>query len=158
MFDAKDVITDAVNAVVLVMRRYGRGDVVPWPLIESTAGFARQTQHWTAFVRRLKRELRHGRGVTLTAIPGVGWRIDTQGQQLHDRSIRRQRRAVRQMTMDVVELKALPDEELSDHERTTKYRKIDRAKQGRRGVLYSLRVGHQLAKPTSTGLPRIKAG
>lgn len=156
MFNAKDVITDAVNRATGAMAAYKRGDVVAWQLIESLAGFARYTQHWPAFMRRVKRDVRRGRGITLVAVNGVGLKLETANEQLHDRSIRRHRRACRQMRMDIVELQALPDRELTVHERTAKHRKIDQAKHGRRAVLYSLRLGHTLAKPSSTGIPRVR--
>jgi hypothetical protein len=156
MFDAKDVITNAVKAVTKAVLERNRGAVVGWPEIESAAAFTRESVHWSSFVRRLKRDLRDNAGLTLCAVKSVGYKIETVDEQLHARSIRRHRRARRQLDADVKELDALPEKELSDHQRNLKHRKIDQTKTTRRTVDYSLRLGHKLAKPTSIGLPRAR--
>jgi hypothetical protein len=154
MFDPKDEITNAVTVITQTVVSRNRGAVVAWPEIEKKAGFKRGEKHWSAFVRRLKRDLRDKHGLTLCAVKGVGYKVETVDEQLNDRSIRRHRRARRQVVADVKDLAALPDTLLSDHQRTAKHRKIDQGKTARRAVDYSLRLGHQLAKPSSSGLPR----
>lgn len=154
MFDPKDRITNAVAAVTECVVARNRGAIVAWKEVEQKAGFRRGETHWSAFVRRLKRDLREKHGLTLCAVKSVGYKIETVDEQLNDRSIRRHRRARRQVDLDVKELAALPNDLLSDHQRTVKHRKIDQGKTARRAVDYSLRLGHQLAKPSSTGMPR----
>jgi hypothetical protein len=156
MFDTNDFITKAVQAVTSLILSRERGAVLAWPDVEGSAGFTRRSSHWSAFVRRLKRDLRDNSGLTLHALPGVGYKIETVDEQLNARAIRRHRRARRQLDADVKELAALPDTLLSDHQRGVKHRKIDQGKTARRAVDYSLRLGHKLAKPSQTGLPRTK--
>lgn len=154
MIRTSPTVTAAVAAVLDIARQHKRGDLIPWPTIERAAGFVRYTQHWSAFIVRLKRDFRQATGVVLWAEPNAGLRLLSVADQLHARSIKRQQRATRQLTRDLVELDSLPPAELSDHERQVKARKIDQARAGRRGVLYSLRIGHQLARPTDSGIPR----
>lgn len=154
MFDAKDIIGDAVKRAVKLFSARTRGDVVAWVEIETTAGFTRESPHWRQFDKRVRRDYRRASGVVLWPVNGTGLKLLTTDEQLNMRSIARQRRALRQMTRDIVELQSLPDKELTDHQRNTKHRKIDQARTARRAVLYSDRLGHQLAKPTEIGIPR----
>jgi len=154
IFDAKDIISDAVARVVRLLSPRLRGDVVSWGEIETAAGFERESTHWTSFNRRMRRIFRQNTGIVLWPVVSVGLKLLTTDEQLNMRSISRQRRAIRQLTRDVVELKALPDAELSDHQRNAKRRKIDQTKNARRAVIYSDRLAHQLMRPIDTGMPR----
>jgi hypothetical protein len=150
----KEVITKGVNAVVRLIVERGRGHVVTWEEVESLSGFARYSQHWSALMLRLKRDLRKLYGMTVTAVTTIGLRIDTPAEQLHERSVRRLRKARRQVDMDVKELESLPGELLSDHQRVVKVRKIDVSKRTRREVTRTLRDAHEMKKPTSSGMPQ----
>ena len=154
MFASKDVISDAVARVVSLLSPHKRGDVVSWEQIETAAGFERESTHWSAFNRRMRKCFRQNTGIVLWPVNGIGLKLLTTDEQLNMRSISRQRRAIRQLTRDVIELKALPDSELSDHQRNAKRRKIDQTKNARRAVIYSDRLAHQLMRPIDTGMPR----
>lgn len=154
--EAKPEIAAGVSAVLALFRRRGRGQTVTYAEIEKAGDIDRESKSWGALVKRIKREVRREKGQTLVAVPNVGYRIETVTEQLHDRSIRLQRQATRRITRDITETDALPDAELSDHQRVVKHRKVDQAKTARRSVLYSLRLGHSLSKPTSNGMPRVK--
>ena len=156
MFDANEHTTAGVNLMAAAVAKLKRGDILHYETVAKIAGIVRSSSNWTQFIQRLRRRLQLSRGVTLTAVPNVGYRLDPVTDQLHARSIRRQRKAVRQMDRDVKELDALPDRELSEHQRVVKHRKIDQGKTGRRAVLYSLRLGHKLGKPNGSGIPRVK--
>jgi hypothetical protein len=154
MFEEKDIIGDAVRRAVKLFQQRKRGDVVAWAEINETAGFDKTSPHWSQFDKRFRRDFRRDTGIVLWPVNGVGLQLLTVKDQLHMRSIARARRATRQMTRDLIELRAIPDRELSDHDRQVKYRKIDQSRQARRGVLYSARLGHVLARPNKTGMPR----
>lgn len=155
MFEAKDVIGEAVERAVSRIGRRKRGDTVTWEDVEDAAGFDRDSPHWTQFLKRVRRDILKGPGgIKLAAVPGVGLKLMTVSEQVNDLS--RQRRARRQLNRGIGELKAVPDRELSDHERQAKHRKIDLARTARRGADYALRVGRQLMKPSSSGVPRVR--
>ena len=154
MFDENEHTTNGIRLMLAAVARMNRGDVILYTTVAKLTGINRQSPNWTQFIRRLRRELRQTRGVTLTFVTNVGYRLDPVKDQLHTRSIHRQRKALRQMDRDVKELDCLPNQELSDHERAVKCRKIDQGKTGKRAVLYSLRLGHKLSKPSGNGIPR----
>lgn len=151
MFEAKDEITDAVNRVAELMAGSNRGDTIGWGAIEQTAGFARYTQHWAQFLKRLRKKLLVERGIRLTAVVSVGLHLCTAEEQL--KGVDRQRRALRQMGRHANELQAIPASELSVHQQADRARRVDQVKKGRRAVLYSLRVSHQLTRATGGGVP-----
>lgn len=154
-FEAKDEIGAAVERAYKLVRSRERGDVIAWSTLEAAAGFDQYTQHWTQFMKRLRREsLSDNRGIKLAAVNGVGLKLMTVAEQVHD--VSRQRRARRQLNRAVKELNALPNAVLTDHQRQAKQRKIDLAKAARRGADYALRVGHKLAKPSDNGIPRVR--
>ena len=146
MFKAKDEITNAVSNVFTLVQKYARGEVIPWYMIETAAGFERYTTHWSSFIKRLKDRVGEELGIVLWAVKGVGLEVMNNDRHIHDRSISRQRRATKQLHKDIKELKYLPDKNLTEHQREAKRRKIDRAKHARNSVLYSLKVGHILRK------------
>lgn len=154
MFEPKDVISDAVASAVKIITPRKRGEIIAWEQIETAAGFGRESPHWGAFNKRMRRQVRQDTGIVLWPVNGIGLKLLSTEEQLHMRSIARQRRAIRQMTRDLVELKALPDKELSDHQRTVKYRKIDQGRTARRAVLYSDKLAHMLSKPSTRDVPR----
>lgn len=153
-FAAKDVITDAVNRTVSLITPHPRGAVVSWHDIESAAGFERYSTHWTQFLKRVRAEILESRGIKLVAVNGVGLRLMSVDQQILDQS--RPRKALRQFTRAKKEIAAVPDEELSDHQRVAKSVKIEAARKGRKAVLAAVRTGSKLMKPSDTGLPRVR--
>lgn len=158
MFEEKAVITAAVERAVALFARHKRGDVVPWAAVEKAAGFPRFSPHWTQFNKRFRRDFRDQTGIEVWPVAGVGLKLCTPQEQLTDVPQKRQARSLRQMGRGIAALKALPNEELTAHEQTVKFRKIDQARQARNAVLYSVRLGHKLAKPSSPGIPRVKPG
>lgn len=156
MFKAKDEITDATNRVLDLFRHYTRGDVATWEVIEATAGFSRGGGHWTSFAYRLKRDLRRTRGITLNAVRGVGWKLETVKEQLEDAPVRRQRRAGRQLHRSVQELRALPMSELTDYQRAGRARRVDVVESSLRQVRYGSRQSIALSKPSGGGQPRVR--
>lgn len=154
MFDAKDVIGEAVARAVKLFAAHKRGDIVPWSQVEAVAGFTRESPQWTQFNKRFRRDFRRASGVVVWPVNGVGLKLLTHAEQLVVPLQKRQARALRQVTRGMKELGSLPDAELTEHQRAAKHRKLDQAKAARRAVLYSQRIGHKLARPSSPDLPR----
>jgi len=155
IYEAKDVITDGIYATLEILKQLKRGDILTWQEMEAATGFLQYGTHWTAYLKRLRRDFLNESGIVLWPVKGVGVRLLTIEEQIHMRSIARQRRAARQLSRDVKELRAIPDTELTDHQREARRRKIDRSKISKQSVLYSLRIGHQLARAPET-TPRLK--
>lgn len=154
MFTAKDIIGNAVDAAVAAFLTLPRGVVIPWGEIEAVAGFDRESPHWRQFDKRWRRRFLRTTGVHLGPVNGVGLKLLTTQEQLHDRSVMRHRKAYRQLHREAVELAALPDAELTTHQRDVKHRKIDRVQEVQRVVSASNNLAHLLARPSSSGMPR----
>ena len=137
-------VTKAVEAGLRLFGGHKRGDLVPWPLIERAAGFGRDTQHWTAFMRRVRRDFLRQTGVCLWASPGDGLRLLTVAEQLGWRSAKRQRRAARQMARDAAELAALPAAELTARQAEERARRQEITRAGLRAVRRAARMGAML--------------
>lgn len=156
MFKRKKEVQDAIDRVLVLLRRHKRGDTVGWPEVEHAAGFARYTTHWSAMMQRLRRTFLRVDRISLWAVTDVGLRLHTIEEQLYSRSIKRQRKALKQMTWERKELSALPDRLLTERQRQDKYRKLSQVRDSRNSVLRSVRLAHVLAKPTGGGVPHAR--
>lgn len=156
MFEAKDIIGDAVARAVKLFAAHKRGDVIPWATIESAAGFDKESPHWTAFNQRFRRDFERNHGIAVWPVTGVGLKLCTHEFQLLELPLLRQKRACRQFTRSMRAVTALPDKELTTHQRVLKSQKLEQLRSGRRKVLHSVKLGHQLAKPTTSDMPRPK--
>jgi hypothetical protein len=155
MFDAKDIIGDATKRAVKLFLAHKAGDVIPWIEIEKTAGFDRESPHWVQFSKRFRRDFMRASGIEVWPVNGVGLKLQTAEEQV--KNDKRIHRALRQTTRSIKALRALVGrKDATAQQREMAHRKIDQQKTTRRGVLYSCRLGSQLAKPTSAGLPRVK--
>jgi hypothetical protein len=154
-FKAKDVISEAVKRTLALLATCKRGDVVPWERIEAVSGFRRGSQHWPAFNRRMRRDFLRQTGILLFHFPpNDGLKVCTTDEQLNAAPQSRQKRALRQFTRSAVEVAATPDKELTDHQRVGKSVKLEQLRRGRKDVLRTVRLGAQLAKPTTANVPR----
>lgn len=146
-FVQSDTITEAVNKALALFDGLPRGSVVPWEQIEQATGILRESQHWTAFNRRFRRDFREATGIVLWWFKGCnGLKLTTTQEQLNVVPLKRQQRALRQVARGAKELAALPDADLSDHQRAAKYVRLNQIKNSRRAVLYSVRLTHALIK------------
>lgn len=152
-FNPCPAVDEAVRVGLNLVGGYARGDVVPWATLEAAVGFVRYTEHWGAFLHRMRRDFRNVTGIVLWPVRDVGLELLTINDQLHKRSIARHRRAVKQLTKELRELDALPDGELTQHQQEVKARKLMKARDERRAVLRGLREGHSLLRPSKTGVP-----
>ena len=151
-FEPKDIIGDAVTRGLILVRERSRGDVVAWEDFEQAAGFDRFSPHFTQFLKRVRRDFLDSNGVKLFPVNGVGLKLMTITEQVTDMS--RQRRAYRQTKRALRELKAIPDNQLTAHQKMMKYQKIERARMDGRTNLHSIRIGFKLARPSRSGMPK----
>lgn len=120
-FVASDIITDAVDRCFALIQQYHRGVIVPWSAIESTSGFARQSTHWSAFLRRFRRKTRDERGIVLWPVTGVGLQLCTVEDQLRRVPLARAARAARQLKRGHEALSSIDDKELSLSQRDERF-------------------------------------
>jgi hypothetical protein len=153
MFEAKDIIGDAVRRAVKLFAARKRGDVVAWAEIEATAGFGKDSPHWVAFNKRFRRDFLNASGIAVWPVSGTGLQLCTHEFQLKHLPLARQRRACRQFTKSLNAVLSLPDKELTDHQRVMKSHKIEQLRAARRKVLHSVRLGHLFLRPSNTGIP-----
>lgn len=125
----------AVEAGLALFGRHKRGDIVPWREIERAAGFLRDTQHWTAFMRRVRRDFLRQARVCLWAIPGDGLKLLTVAEQLSWRARKRWRRAFRQLRRDQAELAVLTGDDLTPRQAEERARRLEL----NRGALKNIR-------------------
>lgn len=156
MFDAVDEIGTAVARGLRLLADHKRGDTVGWSAIEAAAGFARDTQHWPQFFKRLRRDFLNRAGVCLWPVNGVGMKLLTVAEQLNERAASRRRRAVRQMTRDRQELQAIPSSELNNSQKYQRAAQLEYAKAARRAVMASVRKGNVLVRENKSGVPRVR--
>lgn len=150
----KKVVTEAVLRAVAHVATLQRGDVIPWATLEGLAGFERYTQHWHAFISRLRKKVLAGdRGIWLAAITNVGLRLLTQKEQILDQN--RTRRARRQLNRGIKEVSAVPDSGLSDHDRMAKMKRIEANRAARLMATRANRTAEVLSK-TSNGIPKVR--
>lgn len=156
-FERKAAVTAGVEAAVRLLASLTRGDVLTWAEIERGTGFHRGHTHWGAFVRRLK-AASLAAGVCLWATPNVGFRLLTNDEALNWRQRQRQKRAARQLIRDVKELRAVPDKELSTHQRVAKSARIDLSRDALRRVRGAAAKAAILSKPSGSDMPRARLG
>lgn len=141
-------IAPAVGRALKLLKGRQRGDVVLWEALEAVAGFGRADGPWTHFNRVLRRRFLKDTGILVWPVAGEGLQLVSCEDQLHRCQFARQRRARRQLTRAIVELKALPNSELSAHDRIVKHRKLEQARTARKAIKYSLQVVTVLNRPS----------
>jgi len=157
LFEQKDVITEAVERTKKLLARFRRGQVCPWEALEEAAGFDRNSPHWSAYRARLIRDFRHETGIELDPVYGVGWKLPTVVEQMHDLVMKRERRAVRQAFRAIKVLKAIPDKEMTQHQRESRAVRLSIAREAHRRMKLGSRRVSMLGQPTSSGLPQRRA-
>lgn len=135
----KDVLKEMANAAYERAKELDRGDVIPWEAIEEAAGIERYSEHWTSVIKKLKRKFLDERGIALWAVAGVGLKLTTKDEQLNLITVKRQRRAVRQMSRSLQELGALPSLELTNNQRRLQAYRLDEMHRTRRLMKRSIR-------------------
>lgn len=149
--ETSQVITDAVNRTLEVLRKHTRGDLIPWHVVEAAAGFERYSQHWSAYFKRLRREFLEGTGIFLYC-PGDnrGLKLLTTKEQLTEQVTRRERKALKQYTRSKKETLAVNNAELSMHEIQVKARQLESIRRARKAALTELNKSHQETRTISS--------
>lgn len=156
LFHEDGTIEAAVGRVLDVLRPMQRGEILLWATIEVYAGFDRESPHWSAFRHRLLRDFRKETGIVLWPVKIVGWKLLTIDEQINWRSRKRMRRAARQLHRDMIELRAIPDAQMTDRQRQERAVREQRAHSQMLAVRRAARVqdmfgqAHRSTRPKPT--------
>jgi hypothetical protein len=107
---------DQVEAVYTALDAYGKGDLVPWKVIEETMGMHRDdTGGWT-IISRVRRRLLADRQIVVRGIPGTGMRLLTDREAAIDAPHERLGQARRRIRTGKAESRAADVSQLSTHD------------------------------------------
>jgi hypothetical protein len=116
MFEAKDEVKEAVDALTKLAANYERGQCIPWGVIEAITGDREDSRAKYVigkFTRRLERE----REIVTLAAVSVGIRLLTHRETAVEIPALRQRKAYRQIRRAIKQTATVDTSRLSDHER-----------------------------------------
>ena len=139
-FEADELITERVNALLALVKGAARGDFFSFAALESAADLVRYEGQWSATLDRFRKELLRRHGVTLQNERGAGYFIATVPQQIFDQSEDRTRRAMGQARRTVATLDAIPDDELTAHQRVARARIAEEARRAHSKGRANLRI------------------
>lgn len=133
MFEKNDVIGEAVNVVYALTDRLNRGDILPHMKITEVLGLQPHEGAWQHILNRVRARLQRERGIATWFEKGVGYRLLTVRETLVDLPRWRRRKARSQFRRLIRSQAALPDAELTVHERQIRQDQIhhDRAENRR---------------------------
>lgn len=117
-------ITKAVDSIIQATKHYSRGDVIRYTLLESRGVF-RDRPPFGTVVKKLRRYWQKERGVTLKAIPNVGFQLAQAEEQITELNEKRTRRGMRQIRWGIEQMTTIPTEELDDHSQRMRAAKVD---------------------------------
>ena len=114
----------------------------------------RDSPNWSAVWHRVQRDFRRETGIVVWAVRGVGIKLLTVEEQLGWRSRKRMKKAARQHHKDMVELMAIPLEEMDERQRTERVIRFQQSRDRRLAIIHRSRVSEVLGTPTPSYMPR----
>jgi hypothetical protein len=132
---------------------FKRGEVIPHAMIAGLTGMVKDSDEWKWMIVRLKKMFLRQLNIVLWSSHKEGYKLLTHQEQLVFAPQKRTKKAIRQINKSIKETAALPDRELSDHQRNMKYNQLRAAAESRREVRSRQRTQEIFSKPTE-GLPR----
>lgn len=152
MFDAKEEIGEAVEAVYALTADLARGDVLTHAAVRAVLGVDPHTGPWGHVMRKVRRRLERDRGVATWPETTVGYKLLTAAEQL-ELPARRARRGLRQVRRGRASVDALPEKSLTLHQRRVRAFLSERGKEAERALRREIRAAGEALRPTPT-LPR----
>lgn len=116
MFESKDEIKEAVEALMQATAAFERGSIVPWGLIEKHSG-PHLDHPGKYIVRKWMRRVEKEREILTLVSLGVGVRFLTHVEAATEIPHLRQRKAYRQVNRGFRQTSLIEVETLSDHQR-----------------------------------------
>jgi hypothetical protein len=114
MFDSKEEVKAAVDALWRVFGRAERGYIITWDAIHDATGVARDCQGWTV-IKKFRRKLFKERNVITLCKKGVGIRLLSHLEAADEMPHLRQKKSYRQLNRGVKEVDSIDTSGLPDH-------------------------------------------
>ncbi len=151
IIEAKDEVTEAVEALMQLAAQYERGQCIPWEDIEAITGI-RDNDRAKYVIGKWRRKLENEREIVTLPAVLVGVRLLTHKETATEIPAIRQRRAYRQIRKAIKQTSLVDVSRLSDHERRLLVSQRNNMANQRRELFRSRK---QLATSTATeGNPR----
>ena len=130
MFEADEKRLKIKEAVLKWFGTFNRGDLILYKDIEKIVGLKHQEDRFRAITDWARKQHQEQRGITILAEASIGFRLLTTTEQLAEMS-RREKRIRTQRRLGTKSTAVLPDEELTEHERSKRNHQLylaDRAR------------------------------
>lgn len=118
------VIDHHVDRILRETADRTRGDVIRHEEIQKWTGVRYETECWQTIITKLKRRFLRERKIELWSVTGVGYKLSTLTEHLHDNVVKRQLRASKQVRRSIFALEHLPSEELPPHDRLALHQRL----------------------------------
>lgn len=150
-FQRKPEIQDRVEKLSSLFDKYERGDTLLWTDVEKATGFPRDDNRTIYAFKRAKRDLRDGpRGIELLYNGVDGFKFLTVKEQLEHMPKLRDRKAITQCNLKAKGVCAVPDENLTEHQRRLVDHHMRSADEVRMDVLRRRRESERIMAPTES--------
>lgn len=117
MFERSEIVDAAVIAVMDILAGLDRGDVIKHRDVVAVTGIEKDSSQWKSVIHRVRHELLDTRGIALIPVVEIGYKLATKDEQLIWLTRHKERKALRQLNMQVRNLSAIPSNDLSLHQR-----------------------------------------
>lgn len=156
MFEEKEIITEAVNALYAICEGIERGGYLLNAQVADVTGCEPHTGIWKQVIKKLRRQILDERGITLWPEKGVGLRFLTALETVQTVVPRaRRRRALRQVRFGLESVNAVPSRELTAHQRRVRAMQVETLTKAKRDILDNMAQESVFLKKTAA-LPRPK--
>jgi len=154
MIDPIEEVQVAINDVYQLTEGLRRGDVLAHEDISRVLGLEPHEGRWSYIVHKALRRLERMRGIAYWPERTVGYRLLTKADQLLMPTWRL-KRAQRQVRRGRKSLMALPEAELTNHQRRVRALTIEGLKEIERSQRNDIKIYTSMSTPTG-GVPRRK--
>jgi hypothetical protein len=144
MFESKEEIKVAIDALWAVLLKFNRGEIVPWAIVEQHTG-PRDENRARYLIRKIRRRLEKEREIVTRCPMEGGIRFLTHQEALADNT--RKRKARRQLSRDIKEKKCIDGAALSEHERRLLAFQLERSAKERRAMSQDERLSKTITSP-----------
>ena len=154
MKDAIDEVTNAVEALMAMARKFDRGQVIAWKSIEAIAGDRRESRP-RHIITKWQRRLENEREIVTLCVSTVGVKLLTHLETARDIPRLRQRKAYRQIRRAIKQTAMVDVANLGDHDRRLLVAQRQNMADTRRDLFRSQKQSIQGVQPSETN-PRRK--
>ena len=147
MFESVGEIREGVEKVHELFAGRSRGEVVPHDEIEAILGITRHTGRWKTILDRVRARLQREDGIATWPEVGVGYKLLTVREQIEELPGWRLARAARQSRRGLRSVAAIPNTDLTQHQRRVRQAHVDAMRRATAAVARHRREMDVLTKP-----------